>query len=302
MHSPQPTLAEPAVRNTPRHRLRDSRFLIRAAFFVVCTIFLALLSSSARILVVVVAAFVGCLGLGLGVLRLFRLDVPTPFREVTGVLLGIGICSLVVQLLSMAAKASPRWLVGTWIALIAVCITSFVLFRGVCSGSWYRGLQGCQCRRGSSGFGQQRNRSREIPRTERCLRKPIGHVAVSGFGIRMRANGTLFGTAGAGDAAGQSYWNAAWNGLLALRKYEGPVSEQDVIFRRFLSAAGGGEVIEIGEILTRRAAVPQSYGRDLLAFPAFAAVAVGAKERSAERSRFPACEQHVRASRSARAV
>jgi hypothetical protein len=51
--------------------------------------------------------------------------------------------------------------------------------------------------RGSSGFGQQRNRSREIPRTERCLRKPIGHVAVSGFGIRMRANGTLFGAAGA---------------------------------------------------------------------------------------------------------
>ena len=69
--------------------------------------------------------------------------------------------------------------------------------RGVCSGSWYGGLLGCQCRRGSSGFGQQRNRSREIPRTERCLRKPIGHVAVSGFGIRMRANGTLFGAAGA---------------------------------------------------------------------------------------------------------
>lgn len=58
----------------------------------------------------------------------------------------------------------------------------------------------------------------------------------------------------------------------------------------------------VGEILTRRAAVPQSYRRNLLAFPAFAAVAVGAKERSAERSRFPVCEQRVRASRSARAL
>ena len=42
----------------------------------------------------------------------------------------------------------------------------------------------------------QRNRSREIPKTERCPRKPIGHVAVSGFVIRVRADGKLFGAAG----------------------------------------------------------------------------------------------------------
>ena len=42
----------------------------------------------------------------------------------------------------------------------------------------------------------QRNRSREIPKTERCPRKPIGHVADSGFGIRARADGKLFGAAG----------------------------------------------------------------------------------------------------------
>jgi 2-polyprenyl-3-methyl-5-hydroxy-6-metoxy-1,4-benzoquinol methylase len=50
----------------------------------------------------------------------------------------------------------------------------------------------------------------------------------------------------AGDAAGKSYWNAVWEELPPVERYEGPVHEQHPVLSRFLSNAGGGDAIEIG--------------------------------------------------------
>jgi len=50
----------------------------------------------------------------------------------------------------------------------------------------------------------------------------------------------------AGDAAGKEYWNAIWEKLPPVERYEGPVYEQHPVLAEFLSNAGGGEAIEIG--------------------------------------------------------
>jgi cyclopropane fatty-acyl-phospholipid synthase-like methyltransferase len=50
----------------------------------------------------------------------------------------------------------------------------------------------------------------------------------------------------AGDAAGKNYWNAIWEELPPVERYEGPVYEQHPVLSRFLSTAGGGDALEIG--------------------------------------------------------
>ncbi|MGH9969488.1 MAG: hypothetical protein ACREBG_17065 [Pyrinomonadaceae bacterium] len=64
-----------------------------------------------------VITFVGLLGLGTTLLRLLRIRLPTPWLEVTGVLLGIEVCSLTVQLLGMAGLASRKALASIWVGL-----------------------------------------------------------------------------------------------------------------------------------------------------------------------------------------
>jgi len=48
------------------------------------------------------------------------------------------------------------------------------------------------------------------------------------------------------DVAGKDYWNAIWEKLPPVQAYQGPVYEQHPVLAKFLSAAGGGEAIEIG--------------------------------------------------------
>jgi 2-polyprenyl-3-methyl-5-hydroxy-6-metoxy-1,4-benzoquinol methylase len=48
------------------------------------------------------------------------------------------------------------------------------------------------------------------------------------------------------DVAGKNYWNAIWEKLPPVQRYQGPVYEQHPILAKFLSKAGGGEAIEIG--------------------------------------------------------
>lgn len=72
------------------------------------------------VLLMGITTFSGLLGLGLILLRLFRLDIPSPWRQVVGVLLGIQVFSLAVQVVAVSNLAFPPVLIGLWFVLIAV--------------------------------------------------------------------------------------------------------------------------------------------------------------------------------------
>ena len=72
------------------------------------------------VLLLGITTFNGLLGLGLVLLRLFRLDIPSPWRQVVGVLLGIQVLSLAVQVVAVTNLALPPVLIGLWLMLIAV--------------------------------------------------------------------------------------------------------------------------------------------------------------------------------------
>lgn len=66
-----------------------------------------------------IITFNGLLGLGLALLHVFRLDIPSPWRQVVGVLLGIQVLSFAVQVVAVTNLASPPVLIGLWLMLIA---------------------------------------------------------------------------------------------------------------------------------------------------------------------------------------
>ncbi len=64
--------------------------------------------------------FVGALGAGRLVLRITGVNLPSPWKQATAVLLGIQLLSLAVQILGMASIASHRALLGTLLGLWCV--------------------------------------------------------------------------------------------------------------------------------------------------------------------------------------
>src|SRR5438128_1499342 len=66
--------------------------------------------------------FLGTAGLGMQILMLFGIMLPSPWKQVIGVLLGIEISSLAVQTLGFFGFASSRVLTCIWVvvALMAV--------------------------------------------------------------------------------------------------------------------------------------------------------------------------------------
>ncbi len=83
--------------------------------------------SAGLVLAAGMVSFAAFLGLGLMALRLARLVLPSPFREVTAALLGILIASLAVQLIAMTPYATVPvlrglWWVSTGTGLIALAI------------------------------------------------------------------------------------------------------------------------------------------------------------------------------------
>ena len=65
---------------------------------------------------------------------------------------------------------------------------------------------------------QQRNPSREMPRMERCLREPMGHVAVSGIGTRVGADSIQSRSRPAGPAKEETVrWNPLMGGYTVRR-------------------------------------------------------------------------------------
>lgn len=75
--------------------------------------------SPTLVLLLGITTFNGLLGLGLALLHVFRLDIPSPWRQVVGVLLGIQVLSLAVQVVAVTNLASPPVLIGLWLMLIA---------------------------------------------------------------------------------------------------------------------------------------------------------------------------------------
>ena len=71
------------------------------------------------VLLVGLWTFVGLWGLGTVLLSVFRVRLPSPWDQVTAVLLGIQALSLTVQLAAMAEIASVSLLCGIWWSLIA---------------------------------------------------------------------------------------------------------------------------------------------------------------------------------------
>jgi hypothetical protein len=94
------------------------------------TSFVATNSYSARgVLILGLATFAGCLGLGLLLLRLLRMSFPAPFGQIVAVLLGIQVSSLAVQIAAMAQAATPAVLIAIWCASL-VCGAAGWIFRG----------------------------------------------------------------------------------------------------------------------------------------------------------------------------
>ncbi len=71
------------------------------------------------ILIVGLLTFLGFLGLGTWLVGRLRLSLPTPWRELAGLFLGIQVVSLVVQLTAMAGLVSRTTLIGIWIVVAA---------------------------------------------------------------------------------------------------------------------------------------------------------------------------------------
>lgn len=66
------------------------------------------------------ATLVACLGVGLALQTTCKLTLPPPWRQAIGVLVGLQLLSLVVQLLGMAAMVSIPLLVGVWLVWLGV--------------------------------------------------------------------------------------------------------------------------------------------------------------------------------------
>ena len=83
--------------------------------------------SPVLVLVAGLATFVGMWGVGSGLLHLVRLRLPSPWNQVTAILLGIQILSLTVQIVGMAEIASASVLYTIWWTFVAIG-TSTLLF------------------------------------------------------------------------------------------------------------------------------------------------------------------------------
>jgi hypothetical protein len=77
------------------------------------------------------AAFAGCMGLGLLLLRLVRANLPSPFLQVVAVLLGIQANRIAVQAAAMAHLANPTLLIALWCASFACGVPGLALLRPV---------------------------------------------------------------------------------------------------------------------------------------------------------------------------
>lgn len=85
--------------------------------------------SAPAVLLLGAATFAGCLGLGLLLLRLLHLRLPTPFGEVVAVVLGIQATSLCVQIAAMAQSATPAILLAVWGGSLAGGIVGWIYGR-----------------------------------------------------------------------------------------------------------------------------------------------------------------------------
>jgi hypothetical protein len=72
------------------------------------------------VLAVGLATFVGLWGLGAALLRAFQLRLPVPWDQVTAIMLGIQVLSLVVQVVGIAEIASSAVLRGIWWVLVVL--------------------------------------------------------------------------------------------------------------------------------------------------------------------------------------
>ncbi len=95
------------------------------------TSFLAIRHYSPLIVLLVgLITFVGLMGVGNLALQALRFRLPSPWREVTGLLLGIQILSLTVQLVAMAGVAYRTVLILIWAVLVVLGgIAAVPLFR-----------------------------------------------------------------------------------------------------------------------------------------------------------------------------
>jgi hypothetical protein len=75
--------------------------------------------SASAVLMLGLATFAGCLGIGLLSLRLLCMSFPAPFGQIVAVLLGIQVSSLAVQIVAMAQEATPAVLIAIWCASLA---------------------------------------------------------------------------------------------------------------------------------------------------------------------------------------
>ncbi len=79
------------------------------------TSFLALDAYSAPLVLLLgLSTFAGCMGLGFLLLRLLRVELPTPFSQIVAVLLGIQATGLAVQIVAMSQVATPTVLITLW--------------------------------------------------------------------------------------------------------------------------------------------------------------------------------------------
>ena len=74
------------------------------------------------------STFVGLWGVGSGLLHLVRLRLPSPWNQVTAILLGIQILSLTVQIVGMAEIASASVLYTIWWTLVAIGTLTLLLW------------------------------------------------------------------------------------------------------------------------------------------------------------------------------
>ena len=80
------------------------------------------------VLLVGITTYIGILGLGAAVMRIFQLRLPDPWSQVAAVLLGIQLLSLTVQLTGMTGLSSKVVLVSIWWCLIVIGGAGFWLY------------------------------------------------------------------------------------------------------------------------------------------------------------------------------
>jgi hypothetical protein len=92
--------------------------------------FLSLNAYSAPVVLLLgLSTFVGCMGLGLLLLRLLRTNLPAPFCQIVAVVLGIQTTSLAVQVAAMAHLATPTVLIALWSVSLAGGAVGWVFCR-----------------------------------------------------------------------------------------------------------------------------------------------------------------------------